>query len=262
MTPFPSCPVCEGACRRRFEYAETAVFRCNECRLLIRWPLPSNESLDAVYQLEYYNPEAEPSRPPSPPEIVRQIADSLEHIVGSWKAQQVLDFGCGVGVFSKELMSRGASVIGIERAAVKDLLDHGFPVAASVEASKNCGPPPSVAVMCLVIEHLEDPVATLKELHDALRPGGYIYVETANSDSALARLTGRRWREIVKEEHLVWFNPRNLREACHKAGFVHVEELNFELLFPAHGPIRRLVRNLSGKLGLQGGLRMLAQKRA
>ena len=79
--------------------------------------------------------------------------------------------------------------------------------------------------MSHVIEHLHDPVATLRRLREWLRPSGRLWLQTPNIDSSGANRYGACWRGLEPPRHLVMFNAGSLRLALHSAGFESVELL-------------------------------------
>jgi 2-polyprenyl-3-methyl-5-hydroxy-6-metoxy-1,4-benzoquinol methylase len=95
----------------------------------------------------------------------------------------ILDFGCGEGAVALELAAAGAHVVALDennekisklrtivhqtRAKVK-IVDH-------MPAEKECF---DAVVLVDVIEHLNCPEAVLKSVHNALKPGGIIYLST------------------------------------------------------------------------------------
>jgi SAM-dependent methyltransferase len=93
------------------------------------------------------------------------------------------------------------------------------------DAFKRIGPV-DVVVMLDVIEHLEDPFATLSLCCEFLREGGAIVLTTPDFASALARLTGRRWRNMTPPQHLWYFTHDSLKKLADATGlriesFVH-----------------------------------------
>jgi 2-polyprenyl-3-methyl-5-hydroxy-6-metoxy-1,4-benzoquinol methylase len=70
-----------------------------------------------------------------------------------------------------------------------------------------------------VIEHLHDPVATLKECRRIMKPGGTISIATPNLASAGHKLFGPDWFALDPPRHLVLFTPDSLRRALRTAGF-------------------------------------------
>jgi 2-polyprenyl-3-methyl-5-hydroxy-6-metoxy-1,4-benzoquinol methylase len=107
--------------------------------------------------------------------------------LGSVRGLRVLDAGCGPGLLAKDLVSRGAAhVLGIDASpAMVDLATHD--VAGPVEFRVHDLAEQlwwlddgsfDVAVMALVIHHLDDRVATLTEIARVLRPDGCLVVST------------------------------------------------------------------------------------
>lgn len=105
-----------------------------------------------------------------------------------------LDVGCGSGVFSRILASRGADVLGVDGST------------AMIEAARAGGGEPAPryevgtiesleseaggcdGVLCLsVIEYLDDPAAGLAVLARLLRPGGALVLSAPNRRSGLRR---------------------------------------------------------------------------
>jgi SAM-dependent methyltransferase len=78
--------------------------------------------------------------------------------------------------------------------------------------------PVDVVVMLDVIEHLEDPFATLFLCSEFLREGGAIVLTTPDFASPLARLTGRDWRNMTPPHHLWYFTPDSLKRLAAAAG--------------------------------------------
>ena len=76
-----------------------------------------------------------------------------------------------------------------------------------------------------VIEHLHDPIAVLRRLHAALRPGGRIWLQTPNIDSRGAERFGVAWRGLEAPRHLVMFNAASLSSALTRAGFAAAQLL-------------------------------------
>jgi nitrite reductase/ring-hydroxylating ferredoxin subunit len=78
--------------------------------------------------------------------------------------------------------------------------------------------PIDVAVMLDVIEHLEHPKATLALCNEFLRPGGIIILTTPDFASALARVTGKGWRNMTPPQHLWYFTPDSITRVAAAAG--------------------------------------------
>lgn len=81
-------------------------------------------------------------------------------------------------------------------------------------------PPDHFDVVCLsdVIEHLPDPLATLREVHRITRPGGFLYLVTPDVGSLTAKLMGSHWWGL-RPAHIYYFSEPTLTALLDKAGF-------------------------------------------
>jgi hypothetical protein len=70
-----------------------------------------------------------------------------------------------------------------------------------------------------VIEHMEDPVAELREIRRVLKPGGWLVIGTPNFDSACARRFGDRFRMLHDKTHISLFSAESLRRLLEDHGF-------------------------------------------
>lgn len=140
---------------------------------------------------------------------------------------RLLDAGCATGVFAGAAQQAGwevtgadASVWAVERARARcasarfiagPLADASF-APGSFEA----------ATLWDVLEHLSDPAATVRRLHEWLVPGGWLFLNLPNADSWIARCMGRRWVLLLRE-HLWYFSPSTLRALLAPLGFAVIE---------------------------------------
>jgi hypothetical protein len=76
----------------------------------------------------------------------------------------------------------------------------------------------SVAVMIHVLDHLLDPVATLRELRGKLAPGARLLLVTHDEASLLRRVVGWRWPAFCLQ-HPQIYNPETIGKLLARAGF-------------------------------------------
>lgn len=104
----------------------------------------------------------------------------------------------------------------------------------------------SVAVMIHVLDHLLDPVETLKALRERMRPDGHLLIVAHDEQSWLRRLVGWRWPAFCLQ-HPQIFNRQSIARLLARAGFqvvTHQATVNhFELSF--------LLKHLLWALGLR-----------
>jgi len=134
----------------------------------------------------------------------------------------VLDIGCGFGETLGYHSERGCVVYGVEadkniqRVAEK----FGFNVHVGL-FDPNIYKPDffDYVTMDQVIEHVTDPVITLRGIYKVLKPGGYAVLSLPNPSGWGARLFGKRWVSWHVPYHLQHFSIASMSIAAEKAGF-------------------------------------------
>jgi 2-polyprenyl-3-methyl-5-hydroxy-6-metoxy-1,4-benzoquinol methylase len=158
------------------------------------------------------------------------------------RENRVLDVGCSSGYLAAPLAARRNTIVGVEldAAAARDAQAFCEQVLlGDVETMELPLEPGSFDVVLLgdVIEHLHDPVDTLRRLRRFLRPGGRLVLSTPNVANWAIRLSllAGRWRYtdrgILDRTHTHLFTRATLREAIESAGYV-VDRIDFSAPVP------------------------------
>jgi SAM-dependent methyltransferase len=134
---------------------------------------------------------------------------------------RLLDVGCALGDFVLEAEAAGWEAEGVEISEFAAAQARGR--GARVQAGKLeelALPSGSFDVVTLydTVEHLTDPVATLREAHRLLVTGGLVHLVTPNVGGLQARVFGSRWYHYKPGEHLYYFSPSTLQRAIELAG--------------------------------------------
>ena len=138
---------------------------------------------------------------------------------------RLLDIGCGNGAFVRDACAWGWNAEGMDpdpdasvagRKAGVRITAGSLPKTDFPDASFDA------VTMSHSIEHLHDPVASLKEARRILKPGGVIWIATPNLDSAGHQIFGAHWRGLEPPRHLMLFTPKSLALALTQAGFDHI----------------------------------------
>lgn len=180
---------------------------CRVCSLVQLCPLPTEGELAAFYSSHDYRAEHGPvpitiQHPGMPPRTVHPGApdyeDALEMMArwrvdwaseqtGAIEGMRLLEIGSGDGRTLAAWAARGLTVTGIEpdeQEAAESVAR--LPQDARVHAGMlgavlpNLEPPYDIIVMHHVLEHIRDPLGTLRQLREMLTPQGALVIEVPN----------------------------------------------------------------------------------
>jgi SAM-dependent methyltransferase len=117
--------------------------------------------------------------------------DFYVQLAAELNAHTILDLGCGTGLLTRELATSGRRVVGVDPAPAMLAVARRHPDAERVEWVEGTSgvlgrPQADLLVMTGNVAQvfLDDAewAATLHDIHDALRPGGYLAFESRNPD--------------------------------------------------------------------------------
>lgn len=137
---------------------------------------------------------------------------------------RLVDAGAGRGRFVAHARAAGYSdAIGVEptaRGVQQARLRHGLTLEqATIQDAGIAAAAADVVTVWHVLEHVENPAATLDVLHGWLRPGGVLVVGVPNLDSWQARVGGRHWFHLDLPRHRTHFTARGLTRLLTDHGF-------------------------------------------
>lgn len=132
----------------------------------------------------------------------------------------ILDFGCGKGGFLDAANPLTKEIYGIEldNEIQKELTGRGYTIWNDLS---ECNKKVDLITMFHVIEHLIDPIETLKECYDKLNSHGRLVIETPNANDALLSLYDvKAFADFTFwSPHIQLYNYKNLVSLANKAGF-------------------------------------------
>jgi 2-polyprenyl-3-methyl-5-hydroxy-6-metoxy-1,4-benzoquinol methylase len=138
---------------------------------------------------------------------------------------RLLDLGCGSDAWLTAMQALGWRVEGLDAdpRAVRAAAERGLAVrCGSLEQQHFPGETFDAVNLNNVIEHLPDPIRTLKECVRILRPEGTLVVWTPNTASLGHRVLKQQWRGLEPPRHLFLFAPLSLRSLLNRAGFQRI----------------------------------------
>jgi SAM-dependent methyltransferase len=140
---------------------------------------------------------------------------SLTHVEAStsW-----LDFGCGNGGLVRYCRNQHiCEAVGFEEGAIRDeAAYHGIPILHRGDLKNRSGAF-DVVTAIEVLEHIEDPLPTLRQIRSLLKPGGLLFLTTGNAQPHRAKLLD--WPYVIPEIHVSFYEPETLRQALLRTGF-------------------------------------------
>jgi len=191
------------------------LVRCRECGLYYSSPRPAAANLEGGY--------AELTDDLYMQELSGRILTfrrNLANLSGYKKKGDLLDVGCSVGVFLNEARKKGYSVGGVEPSlwCVKQAEKRfGLKIHSGTDREiKRFGRQFDVVTLWDVLEHVDNPLATLKRCRQVLKPGGILAFSTVDIGSHYARLMGKRWPWLMKM-HIYYFDKNTIKEYLKKA---------------------------------------------
>ena len=263
-----ACPWC--GCSDPLEWCPALhVVDCSRCGLRYASPQLPAAARDALYSQSYFQStdsgalgydDYDADRAILLPTFRARVRDLLP--VGT-PPGRLLDVGCATGVAVEAAQSLGWEAEGIDLSEYAVQLGrerHGLPLYRSeIEQWQSPLAPYDAITMWDYIEHVPDPVATLRAACALLRPGGRLMVTTPDVASLPARWFRERWMGYKQDEHLVYFSRLRLRAFLQEAGFrpvfdhyvgKHIELDFFCARLRDYTP--RLSRALAGMLRMLG----------
>lgn len=234
MTDDASCPLCGGKTqgflqgRPDYEYGNPTRLRYHRCcsascGLIFASPIPVDQIPGFYIDYSTHSPPEETdssgiraklSRLLTPATIRREFGNYLGDWIAENRELSILDFGCGNARLLKRLKSRGfRNLIGFDFDPKARSAAYGQELVIYDEPEElfSRTAPFDIIVLNHVVEHLDDPADTIRQLLRLLAPGGIMYLRTPNSSSALSALFGENWRGYETPRHLHLFNSRNVR---------------------------------------------------
>ncbi len=176
-------------------------------------------------------------------------------------AGRVIDLGCGAGRFAEYLRAAGHTVTGVddvERPGVRDRVDRFVHADFSRGIPAEAGSGYDLAIAGDVLEHVANPLQTLRELASVLRPGGQLMISVPNFAHWYPRtrvmfgLFGYDRRGILDQSHLRFFTRATLRRLVVRAGYDILDErttgLPLGVVSKADGRRLRLIRRVDHRL--------------
>jgi 2-polyprenyl-3-methyl-5-hydroxy-6-metoxy-1,4-benzoquinol methylase len=234
-----SCPVCNSKKIRLYSVCfGFDMDRCEECFHIFTNPFPTLESLSYYYNSdlkEFENKfflESFENRIPIFTRRIEEISKFLN------KSDNLLDVGSAIGIFIEsnkrlgdlfqitacDLNKSSCNFLKEKYPNIEVLNENIYELSKSDE---------SFAGVSLwdTVEHLTEPKSFLAKIRKLLRPGGYFFFSTPNTNSFEWKIMGKNHVQLLPPGHVNLYNTDNIQILLKNNGFelVEIKTLNASL---------------------------------
>jgi 2-polyprenyl-3-methyl-5-hydroxy-6-metoxy-1,4-benzoquinol methylase len=226
------CPICDSTADFVFSAPDQSgqipgvfsVYRCTSCGTGTTDIDVNNDLLHKMYDA-YYDTQ----------NVVRQYEHPLhrwyrrthlQRITAHTRGRNLLDIGCGSGLFVKTASAEGFNAKGVDMSPAS--VECGRKIwnldlsCATIE--EFAGSPENagrfdVITLYSVLEHVTSPRDTLAAVWNMLAVDGLLVAEVPNFASIQARAFGAHWFNLDVPRHLYHYSPDGLRRVVQSSGF-------------------------------------------
>ena len=193
------------------------VLRCRKCGLIYLSPRPKRQiiihSYSCAEDTKYISQEKERQL------TFKRCLKTIKHLCSEGS---LLDIGAACGIFVKTAVDAGYKAIGVEPSVwMCEFAKKQYNVTilpTVVEDAKFKDSSFDIVTMWDVLEHVPDPMCTLKEVKRILKPGGILVINYPRIDDPLAKIFGRHWWFLLSI-HLFYFTHKTLSSYLEYVGF-------------------------------------------
>ena len=223
------CYLCdyEGDMKIKSNVNGRDIVECPKCKLEFIYNQPTFDEIRKIYSNEYYKSWGMESGETNEVSYMKKSTfhNMLLKILPYKKYGNILDIGTASGFLLEEAKKLGFEPYGVELSeysssiAKKKFGDdriHNGTLETS-QFDKNFF---DVITMTDLLEHVQDPVSTLKISYELLNNtgGGYILITVHDTSSFTHNIMKEKWTQY-KLEHLFYFNKTNMEVIAKKTGF-------------------------------------------
>ena len=236
MLEFTACVVC-GSSLNTLKLTKKSrlgelfnLTSCNECGHKFVSPRPSEKSIAAYYQSDYFKVRDDRGydnyfSEETKSEICRIFNLNLKDLnfkKFSAKSHNSLDIGCAAGYFVEYMKNLGWNAHGIDLSS--NCIDAGklrnLNLLCADYLLTEYNVKFNLITMWVTIEHLHHPENFLKKIYLDLDDNGALYISTCCADGlGFMKLFGNKWRFYNFPEHLNFFSLKNIKKVLKQNGF-------------------------------------------
>lgn len=231
-----SCPVC-GSERwiKRYKIDRWDIKECAVCGFARIDPMPQRET-----RPDYYSREKVDERNVRQKSFLQKLSRLLKRFFANMSGRsksgifykrlcrnlsagsRILDIGCGDGTFlemaKKRFICSGIEVSEYLASLAEKKNGMNIFTGNFMDMDLPAGKYDGITLISL-LEHLDEPAQAVKKCFDMLNKGGVLLMKTVNYNCLNRKIKKARWAGFRPPDHMVYFNPSNLRSLLKDSGF-------------------------------------------
>jgi SAM-dependent methyltransferase len=251
----PVCPLCAASAARCYSAGDQRMYRCEKCRVAFVHPLPTDEFLKHFYA-QFHRTLEEGGGYEIAEARMRLDFEAklnlLRRLLPAGKSR-VLDVGCGKGHFLQVCSAAGIDAEGIDLSSTAAEAANAAGLRARcsrVEDLETSVYKYDAVTFWATIEHVPNPISTLRGIRGLLKPGGLLLLDTGIGDDWLDRLLPGMTQWYDPPQHLYVFSVRSMQIALERSGF-NVIDIDRCFERSLQRKAIRALRGFSAALGLR-----------
>lgn len=179
---------------------------------------------------DYYGPQLDPDgklrdntqEKEDKIEFCKEEIKFINEIVSDGKKRNFLDLGCGMG-FTSSAISNNYNKYGLEISNKSAGLAKKYIENIHIGYLEENTYPEEFFDLVLshhVIEHVENPIEFVRNIHKIMKTHGHLIIATPNFDSGMARRFGKNYRLLDDRFHISLFSDFSLKQLLEDFGFI------------------------------------------
>lgn len=241
------CKVCRSKSTITIFFLNNYRFiQCRLCKFTIIKPIPEEKERREYYKNFKYNTGFQNEK------IIRKDARSTLSFLEQLNPNKgkILDVGCGAGFFLDEAQKQNWDCIGVDFA--NETINYGISkfnlnlITGDFLSIKFPREKYDVITLNQVIEHLSNPMPTLKKVHALLKYNGIVCIATPNNQSIMSKIQKENFNYIIPPEHIIYFSPQNFSKLLTFFGYKIIKIRTWSYPSDFAGTIKFLIKGKQG----------------
>ena len=227
-----SCYLCHAFTTLFMEKQGYTLYRCPACGLVeTAFTKPYKTFVKHFYSKGYFTGNPKYSAFFSYEKDKRCITRNLQQVLDKVKVHvpknaKMLDAGCAMGYMVELARAQGYNAYGFDPSSYAlsraSLEIKQYVSKATIETASYPKNSFDVVTMTDIIEHVQDPLNSLKTMQQVLKPNGFMVIATGDTQSLAAKFLGKHWTFYIPPQHLFFLSKANLTTILQQSGFVPV----------------------------------------